>query len=183
MFIILLLLIFVVAVFAAGAFLFAGGAVAIGRNSKKSLELVPGTPSGAPAHWFGSHEPEAKLFRRLQEAVKGLHAMGQANPQALETVISVEHQAQRLEDQLVAASHIADRLKPQVIAQLDSAVAQIEEIAASVIGRESGMVNSGVKKELDALAERLDVLDRARIEVDEAERGQLPGPPQAPDSA
>lgn len=155
----------------AGGFAFLAGSKAVGRNAKKSMELVPGTPAKAPANWFGSHEPEAKLFRRLQEAIRGVHSLGQEQPGSLETVMSIERQALRLEEQLMAAGHIADRLKPDVLAQLDGAVAQIEEIAAAVIGRETGMLGSGVKKELDQLAERLHLIDRARAELDEGEPG------------
>jgi hypothetical protein len=170
--IVLLLLVLAVLIVGGLTIAFALGGVAVGKNAKKSMELVPGVPAKAPASWFGSHEAEAKLFRRLQEAVRGIHAMGEANPQSYDTVASVEHQALRLEQQMVATSHIADRLKTDVIAQLDAAVAQIEEIAAAVIGRESGILNSGVKNELDSLAERLDLMDRARAEVDEVDRGE-----------
>lgn len=177
LFVLILLLVFIALVVASGATLFLGGAQAVGRNAKKSMELVPGTPARAPANWFGSHEAEAKLFRRLQEAVLGVHAMGQEQPGSFDTVASIERQALRLEEQLLAASHIADRLKPGVIDQLESAVAQIEEIAAAVIGRDAGMLGSGVKQELDELAERLQLIDQARAQLDEGDQrgGSSPG--------
>ena len=50
-----------------------GFGVALTVRSRKDFaeqnEVVPGVASPAPASWAGAHTPEAKLHRRLKEAV------------------------------------------------------------------------------------------------------------------
>ena len=41
---------------------------------ERSNELIPGVRSVAPTSWAGSHEPEARLHRRLIQALDALRA-------------------------------------------------------------------------------------------------------------
>src|ERR1700749_3974291 len=50
----------------------------VGRNQQRALsrnsQLIPGRPTRAPRAWAVSHDPEAKLHRRLRDAMTALHA-------------------------------------------------------------------------------------------------------------
>lgn len=142
---------------------------AVKRNATKSTETVPGIAAVVPEHWFGSHEPEARLHRRLQKAYVGIKASADDDLTLLDATTTAETQAIKLAKQLVACSHLADRLKPPVLADLEVAVERYEEIAAQVIGRSSGFSTPQLSSELDELGLQLDLLAQARAEVEEAD--------------
>ncbi len=154
----------VVAVAGAGVAFAAG---AISKNAKAQNQVAPGVATNAPENWFGSHDPEAKLHRRVRDAAHGLRLTAKNDPNMVETVASVDREAVNLDDQIVAASHLPEDLKPEALAGLEEAVSQFEEITAGLITRTSGLGNDNVKAELDDLAERLDLVAEARAELDE----------------
>ncbi len=164
---ILILGVLVVGGLAAAAVL---GGKAVGKNAEKKNQVVAGIPSNAPANWYGSHEPEAKLHRRVRDAVTGLQETPTDDPNMFEVRASVEREAVSLDNQIVAASKLADRLKPDVLESLSAAVDQFEDITARLITRTSGLDDDNVRGELDELTERLDLLREARQEVDEAQQ-------------
>ncbi len=145
----------------------AGAAIAIGQAAKKRNETVPGTATIVPDHWFGSHEPEARLHRRVQAALEGIKAGAGDDLTLLETTVAAEQQALHLARQLVACSHLAERLKPPVLADLEQAVTKFEDIAGQVIGRPSGISIPTLSSELDDLGRQLEILEQARAEVEE----------------
>src|SRR3954454_9310625 len=53
-------------------------ATVVVRGQKKSYaqanEVVPGRATKAPAEWAGAHTPEARMHRRLRDAVDALRA-------------------------------------------------------------------------------------------------------------
>lgn len=154
----------VVAVAGAGIALAAG---AISRNAKSKNQVVPGTLSPAPANWFGSHEPEAKLHRRVRDAAAGLRATAASDPMMADTIASIDREAVRLDEQIVAAARMPERHKLEALEGLEGAVVQFEDMTAGLITRSSGVGPTDVKAELDALAERLDLVAEARAELDE----------------
>jgi hypothetical protein len=156
---------------AGGALAFFGGAKVVERRAKQNMELVPGTPSRVPDNWFGSHDPEPKLYRRLLESVRGVQAMGSDQSGSSETIASMQRQARQIEGQLIGVTHIAARLRPPILEQLEQTVIQIEQIAAAIIGREAGWERFEIGQALDALTERLQLIDKARAELDQTEPG------------
>jgi hypothetical protein len=158
-------------VLAGGALAFFGGAKVVQRRSKKNMELVPGTPSRIPDNWFGSHDPEAKLYRRLLESVRGVQALGSDISGNSETIASVQRQALQIEGQLIGVTHIAARLRAPVLEQLERTVTQIEQIATDIIGHEAGWERLEIGQALDDLSERLQLIDQARAELDQTEPG------------
>lgn len=40
----------------------------------RDAALIPGVPTNAPASWAGSHDPEARMHRRLRDALAALRA-------------------------------------------------------------------------------------------------------------
>ena len=162
----IIIAILVVAVAVGGAAL----ALAAGRvkqNARSSQEIAPGQPSAAPLEWAGAHTPEAKLHRRLVDAMSGLrHATGD-DSLVEPNVAVVEREALKIERRLVGASHLAERLKGPAIEELSMAVDQIENVSAQLIQRSAELSAGDVTARLDELTERLHLLDEARAELDQ----------------
>jgi hypothetical protein len=155
----------------AGGTAFMLGANGVKRNARRSQEIVPGVASEAPLDWVGSHTPEAKMHRRLGEAMSGLRAATDNDGLITANVDVVEREALKIEQQLVAASHLAPRLKGPAIDELGTAVDQIENVAAQLIQRSSELSSGDVQTQLAELSQRLDLLDAARAELDQGTPG------------
>jgi hypothetical protein len=148
------------------------GARAIGRDATKDLALLPGLSPKVPPSWHGSHDPEARLWRRLRDAVRGVQASDAQYLGAGGTSAGIEHQAVRVEEQLIAVSRIARSLRPPVVAKLENEVATIERLCAEHISQQAGLSSPAaaaelwarpeVAAELDAMSERLDLIAMAR---------------------
>ncbi len=160
----LAIVIAVVAVVGLGVALAAG---AISKNAKNKNQVVPGLLTPAPDNWFGSHEPEAKLHRRVRDAAAGLRATAASDPTMADTTASIDREAARLDEQIVAASRMPERHKAEALESLEGAVKQFEDMTAGLITRTSGIGATNVTSELDALAERLDLVAEARAELDD----------------
>lgn len=149
---------------------FVVGAGAVSRSSKDRNQVVPGVVSNAPASWAGSHDPEAKLHRRIRDAVAGLHSIAGDDPAMTDTISSLHEDALDIDHQLIAASLLAPRFKEQALEELDGAVSQLEEISAQAVGRSTRTTERSIREQLDDLADRLKSMRLARAEVDEADR-------------
>lgn len=160
----LAILVGIIAVVGIGVALAAG---AVSKNAKSRNQVVPDMLSSAPSNWHGSHEPEAKLHRRVRDAAAGLRATAASDPTMTETMQSIDREAVRLDQQIVAASRMPERHKEEALTTLEDAVLQFEDMTTSLITRSSGVGGENVKSELDALAERLDLVAEARAELDE----------------
>lgn len=164
----------------AGAFY--AGAQRVKQNTRKSQQLAPGTPSAVPLGWAGAHTPEAKLHRRLGQAMSGLRAATDDDLMVTANVEVVEREALKIEQQLVAASMMAERLKGPAIDELSAAVDQIENVSAQLIQRSAELSSGDVQAQLAELSERLDLLDQARAELD-APTANRPTPGTSADEA
>lgn len=149
---------------------YALGATAVGRNNKKQNQVVPGVDSNAPANWAGAHSLEAKLHRRIRDAVAGLHSIAGDDPSMATTIATVDKDALDLDNQLVAATMLAPRFKETAMVELEGAVAQLEEITSHAVSRSARTSERSVGEQLDDLAIRLESMRLARAEVDDADR-------------
>lgn len=162
----------VVAGAAAAVAAFALGAQRVKQNTRRGQQLSPGTPSAVPLGWAGAHTPEAKLHRRLGQAMSGLRAATADDVLVIANVEVVEREALKIEKQLVSASMMAERLKGPAIEELAAAVDQIENVSAQLIQRSAELASGDVQAQLSELSERLELLDQARAELD---GGPTPG--------
>jgi hypothetical protein len=151
------------------------------RDFAKQNEVVPGTKSPAPASWAGAHSPEAKLHRRLGDAVRAANS----NPRLVELGLAIqtkhiEAEAMAIDERLVAAaglptSHRAGAVaefEPQVVALEDAVAALIKSTTVSDSKQLLEQAVSDADIELQALAEA-----RAEIEaVDRSANGAIPEP-------
>jgi len=167
-----------------------GGAVAIlmvvARHQKQTIaydnEVVPGMPSNAPPSWAGSHDPEARLHRRLRDAVRALR-----NVNAYDTASSVnlraglEQSAFAVDNHLVAVSALPQTHRDQALADATSSVEAIEAGVAQYVSAttkpdpvafETGL--QGVQTSIDAITSKIQALGPGRPAA-----GMYPGRPGA----
>jgi hypothetical protein len=167
-----------------GAALWFGGRKATSKvmdNYARQNQVVPGVESAAPTSWLGSHDPEAKLHRRLIDAIKALHTT-----QAFDTMgtyldlrVDLEQAAVATDNELVATSTLPQNLRVEPLTRLTAAVASIEESVAE-IGRATAQ---GAAGDIDAVRrkvrERTSSLGQAQAALDELERTDPSVAPQA----
>ncbi len=138
-------------------------------------QVVPGVPSAAPSSWAGSHSPEAKMHRRLAEAVRAaqnnprLEQLG-LGPQTRE----VEQAALAIDERLVAAASLPDRHQADAVAALEPQVRELEDVVTTLVSgttvNESKALLERVQSEADI---KLQALTEARAEVERID--QQPG--------
>lgn len=159
-----------------GAIAIAGGvafAVALSRKGQARMtaqhELIPGVPTAAPREWGGAHSPEAKLHRRLRDAIAGLRAQA-GNPgedmELLELRVEVEQQAIAVDDRLIAAAALPQSVRGPALAEVDRAVAAVEEAAGAVAAEIAKTGLGGDDRSLADLAERVRLATQSRAELD-----------------
>ena len=88
------------------------------RDFAKQNEVVPGRASPAPASWAGAHSPEAKLHRRLADAVRAVNG----NPRLGELGLSmqtkqIEAEAMAIDERLVAAAGLPSSHRAVAVAE------------------------------------------------------------------
>jgi hypothetical protein len=145
------------------------GAVAFARQGKRdydhSNEVVPGTTSSAPPSWAGDHTPEAKLHRRLRDAVA---ALPRDDAGVLEARVAIEQLALAVDSQLVTVSRLPERVRAEPLAQVVAAVEAVEDGVARVAANELGQHGAAeVEAALQRLQERVELLAQAHQELDE----------------
>lgn len=150
------------------------GAVAalVARDRRRRNQVVPGTDTGAPAGWAGAHTPEARLHRRLRDAVRAARSVDDPDGALLAARVELERAAIAVDRHLVTLDQLPERLSAGRTTTATSAVAAIESAAASLAdtarsGR--GVIATAGPGELPAVAaavERARLLDEAVAELD-----------------
>lgn len=139
------------------------GAMALARQGRRDVERDAVT--GEAAAWAGQHTPEAKLHRRLHDAVAALPA---EDPNVLEARLAIEEVVRAVDAQLVSVSKLPERVRAQPLAQVTAAVEAVEDGVARVAANELGAHGAaGVEAALAQLQERMALLAEAHRELDE----------------
>ncbi len=138
-------------------------ATRIARSHRSANEVVPGVATSAPASWAGAHTPEARLHRRLRDAVLAVRA---APSDLGDLGASLEREALALDERLVAVAALPQRVRAEPLAEVATAVGAIEEAAAALASAGAPALpgSTGV----DDIAERLRLLAEARAELADA---------------
>jgi hypothetical protein len=128
------LLIVAAAVVAAGA---AGLSALSRRQRRRQLQLnavVPGVLTSAPASWALSHDPEAKLHRRLRDAVAALRADPRVRAADLyELRLLTEREAIAIDERLVAVAALPEPSRQDALKRLTAAVESLEQAVAEIV--------------------------------------------------
>jgi hypothetical protein len=160
-----------------------GFGIALTVRSKQDFndanEVVPGTKSAAPASWAGAHSPEAKLHRRLGEAVRG----AQNNPRLVELGLAaqtkqLEAEALAIDERLVAAAGLPASHRTAAVAEFEPQVAALEDAVAALITSTTVSQSKELLEQAVSEADiKLQALAQARAEVEQLDgeaRGVLP---------
>lgn len=154
-------------------------AVRARQEFRRQNEVVPGVPSEAPASWAGAHSPEARLHRRLRDAVAAAHQAAEVSSVDLGPATSrIDAEAAALDDRLVAAAALAASHRAAAVQRLDPLVASLEATVASLVERVSDPAGPRELLEgtLDDADIALEALARARAEVEQLDRIQRDPP-------
>lgn len=165
------LVVALVAVLAGGA---AGAAALAGRARRdrtERLQVVPGEPTRAPVAWAGAHTPEAKLHRRLGDAVRSMRAEpSMATAMFLEQRGALEREASRIDARLIAVAALTGAARTDGVAQVGELVERFEAAVADLV-----LASLDDAASLDAVISeselRLRAMEAARAEVEQADRG------------
>lgn len=168
-------------VLAAGGFAFA-----LARSGQREYaaqgEVIPGLASEAPASWAGAHTPEARMHRRLGQAIKGLRAVaGQPGESVrlLELRVELEQHALEVDRRLIATANMPEAARQQALPRAEQAVAAVEQAAGQLALEISGADADGFgERGLADLAERIAMLVEARRDLDALD---ATAPPSAQD--
>ena len=129
-------------------------------------EVIPGHPTQAPKSWAGAHSPEARLHRRLRDAMTALRANRALDEPALVPVReALEREALAVDDRLVAVAALPKGVRAQPLDQVTRAVESIELAVADVVAQRG----PGAASSQQALAEvraRLLAVEQARAELE-----------------
>ncbi len=143
----------------------------------RSNELIPGVPSVAPASWAGSHDPEARLHRRLRQALEALRANQAFDDDGglLDLRVELEQQALEIDRQLVVTAALPLHLRPDPLDRLTAAVTSLEQAVADLAGSSAADTSARLHRTLDDVRLRTGLVAQARAALDD-----LPSPEPAP---
>jgi hypothetical protein len=142
------------------------------RDFVKQNQVVPGRTSPAPTSWAGAHSREAKLHRRLGDAVRGAHT----NPRFVELGLAaqmraIDAEALAIDERLVAASALPPAHRDAAIDTLEASVVQLEATIAEMV---TSITVADSKQQLEQAVSaadlRLQALAEARAEVEMIDR-------------
>ena len=100
----------------------------------RANEVVPGTATEAPAEWAGAHTPEARLHRRLRDAVVTLRAdPAMEDAYRLDARVSLEQHALAVDERLIAVAALPERVRAEPLEGVSAAVDAVEAAVASLV--------------------------------------------------
>ncbi|QXC63081.1 hypothetical protein KSP35_10025 [Aquihabitans sp. G128] len=137
-------------------------------NFERDAQLVPGMASRAPTSWAGSHDPEARLHRRLRDAMRAL-AANQAfddDGSLLDLRVELQQQAVGLDDQLVATAALPLELRTEPLERIGGAIATIEQAVADLAGSSAAEAAADLSRVLDDVRTRTGLVAQAREALD-----------------
>ncbi len=128
-------------------------------------ELIPGVSTGAPKAWAGAHSPEARLHRRLRDAMTALRANRSLDEPALvEVREALEREALAVDDRLVAAAALPKNVRDEPIRQVAEAVDAVEAAVADIVLLRGP--GADVQRGLEQVRTRLALVAEARAELE-----------------
>lgn len=135
---------------------------------RASNQLVPGVPSRAPASWAGSHKPEAKLHRRLRDALAALRANQQFDDDGglLDLRAEIEQQAMAIDERLIAVAALPESVRNTPLMRLQGEVTLVEQAVADLVTKASVAGRAEMEATLTRMRERIALVDEARASLD-----------------
>ncbi|WP_405496078.1 hypothetical protein [Nocardia sp. NBC_00511] len=140
-----------------------GGVVLLNKRQKQSVadanQVVPGTATRAPASWAGSHDPEARLHRRLRDAMTALRTANAIDDGT--TIVlraELEQAALAWDDRLVAIAALpAAPAREEQRGAATKAVQSIEDAVAQYVSATTQRTAADVSAGLTSARAQLDI--------------------------
>jgi len=160
----------VVILLAAILLMIVAGGAALALSSRRSYraanQIVPGITTGAPAEWAGAHTAEARLHRRLRDAMRALHTHPRRDePGFLDLRVGLEQQALAVDERLVAVAALPEGFRAEPLAAVGAAVAAVEGAVATLVMTMAPDAPR-LERATAELTERLGYIERARLELE-----------------
>jgi hypothetical protein len=153
-------------------------ALQIRRRQRRANQVVPGIDGSAPASWAGAHTPEARLHRRLRDAMAALRAVPGLDAVTPGGRAELDRYALALDERLVAVAAVPESERAPALGRVTADIEALE----SAVGGLTTQVASGRPAMGDAvrsLSQRMAQLDEARAELDALESDALPSVDEA----
>lgn len=136
-------------------------------------EIIPGVATNAPKAWAGAHSVEARLHRRLRDAMTALRANRSLDQPALvEVRESLEREALAIDDRLVAAAALPARVRDEPMAEIADAVDAVEQVVADIVALR-GPGATETEQAIEQIRIRLALVADARAELASGESNTL----------
>ncbi len=134
-------------------------------------QVIPGVATHAPKAWAGAHSLEARLHRRLRDAMEAVRAnTALDDPSLIDVRHQLEQQALATDDRLVAAAALPKGQREPQLEAVAQTVDAIEATVGSMIALRGPEVTE-VQAELDAIRTRVRLIAEARSELAGLEPG------------
>ena len=146
------------------------GVIAL-RNAKafeRDSQLIAGVSTNAPTAWAGSQAPEARLHRRLRDALVALDANQAFDDDGglLDLRVELQQQAISLDEQLVVTAALPAGLRADPLAHIADAVAAIEQAVAGLASSSAQDIAGRLAHALEDVRARTGLVEQARAALD-----------------
>ena len=129
-------------------------------------EIIPGVPTDAPKEWAGAHSVEARLHRRLRDAMTALRANRALDEPAMVQVReALEREALAIDVRLIAAAALPPRVRDEPLRQVAGAVESVEAVVADVVFLR-GPERDSTDEAIEQVRTRLALVAEARAELE-----------------
>lgn len=137
----------------------------------RDAKLGPGLATSAPTAWAGSHDPEARLHRRLRDAVAALAANQSFDfdGSLLDLRVELEQQAVALDEQLVATAALPMHMRSDPLGRISEAVVALEQAVADLAGASADEAAQRLALALRDISDRTGMVAQARVALDAME--------------
>ena len=127
----------------------------------KANEVVPGTATRAPAEWAGAHTAEARLHRRLRDAVAALRANpAMEDAYRMDARVSLEQHALAVDERLVAVAALPEGVRGDPLEAVSAAVDAVEAAVASLVAGPVPEARTGLDQAMAEVESRVASLER-----------------------
>jgi hypothetical protein len=148
-------------------------AIEIRRRQRRANQVVPGIGGPAPASWAGAHTPEARLHRRLRDAMAALRAVPGLDATSPGGRAELDRYALALDERLVAVAAVPESVRAPALDRVTADIEALESAAGALTTQVAGG-GPALGDAVRSLSQRMVLLDEARAELDALETGALP---------
>ncbi|QLL06170.1 hypothetical protein [Mycobacterium vicinigordonae] len=134
----------------------------VNHNQQRAItrdnQLIPGRPTAAPRAWARSHDPEARLHRRLRDAMTALHAANAFDTGS--TVVlraDLEQTALTVDNQLITVAQLTPAQRDELLQSITRTVETIEAAVGRYATAATKPDTAALEADLAAVQNQLDV--------------------------